>query len=102
MIRAHDDGPTFLRTADDGVAQRLNPDSALVGRPADELVHLRLSLALLCRRATSSSSSRRVTRFSLALVDEVHTATVTRVAFLTHEQLGQRYDARLHTTGRAM
>jgi len=101
VIRAHDDGPTFLRTADDGVAQRLNPDSALVGRPADELVHLRLSLALLCRRATSSSS-RRVTRFSLALVDEVHTATVTRVAFLTHEQLGQRYDARLHTTGRAM
>jgi len=66
---------TFLRTADDGVTQRLNPDTALVGRPAHELVHLRLSLAL---------------------VDEVDTATVARVTLLANEQLGQRDDARLH------
>ena len=44
--RCKHDGPTFLRTADDSVTQRLNPDAALVGCPADELVHLGLSLAL--------------------------------------------------------
>lgn len=38
--------------------------------------------------------------FGFALADQVHALAVTRVTFLTHEQLRQRNDAWLHSTER--